>query len=115
MPALVAIWTVHAPSKAFRELAEGKGIPRVEFYLEIGLLSVSGEGSFAHDEAHNVPDIEFAHEASIARCSGVEQWHVAPTNRDSGLQVRQDYGLMQLRACDGQPGCRHPQGRTSLL
>ena len=65
MPALVAIWTVHTPAEAFRQLPERKGISGVKFYLEIGLLSVSGEGSFADDETHNVSDIEFAHEAKL--------------------------------------------------
>jgi hypothetical protein len=92
MPALVAIWPVHAPPEPFRELAERKRIARVEFYLEIGLLSVSREGSFSHDEAHNVSDIKFAHEAEYnrdvpERNSGT--WHANHTLIESGFVIEQ--------------------------
>jgi hypothetical protein len=46
----------------------------VEFHLKVRLLSVGGERPFADDEAHNVPNVEFAHgvQYSVMFRSGTE-------------------------------------------
>jgi hypothetical protein len=74
---LVSIGTVHATAELIRELPKREGISRVELHLEVGLLSVGGERPFADDEAHNVPNVEFAHGVIIVACSALEQRHVA--------------------------------------
>jgi hypothetical protein len=53
----------------------------VQFYLQKWLLPVGGETALADDEAHNVPNVEFAHGSTIASCSAVEQRHVAQFGR----------------------------------
>jgi hypothetical protein len=75
--ALVPIGPVHLPSESIRELTQRKWISCVEFHLKVRLLSIGGERTLSDDEAHNVPNIEFAHGRSITICSTAEQSHVA--------------------------------------
>jgi hypothetical protein len=77
MPALVAIRSVYATAELIGELAERKWVARVKLYLEARLLPVGGERAFSDNEAHNVPNIEFAHGSIIVVCSALEQRHVA--------------------------------------
>jgi hypothetical protein len=77
MPSLVAVGAIDSTPESIRHVAEGKGVARVNLDLEKGLLPVSAERALSHDQAHNVPDIEFLHEGILILCSALEQWHVA--------------------------------------
>jgi hypothetical protein len=74
---LMAIWTIDAPAEAIGKVAERERVACVQLYLEIGLTTVGGERPLADDETHNVPNVELSHGPILARCSALEQSHVA--------------------------------------
>jgi hypothetical protein len=61
VPTLMSVGSIHSPSQLIRQMSKRKGISCVQFYLQKWLLPVGGETALADDEAHNVPNVEFAH------------------------------------------------------
>lgn len=75
----VAIRSVDATTEPIGKVPKWKRVTRVKLHLEVGLSPIRGERALGHHKPHNVADIELAHGRKVARCSTLEQSHVAQT------------------------------------